>query len=148
MPHAAVVLLAFPCCLGSAFSRYYYILERLSQAQSYVLLINMNETAMVEDLFGALLGAVSEDHSSKVLSHMVSVLAGCLNMADTVEQGLLDRLLSPLVEPQASTHPAARRLAGEVIVTSGDKIKPQLTHFLQVRPPFFGLAWEIHLVIC
>ncbi|GMF20311.1 unnamed protein product [Phytophthora lilii] len=82
----------------------FHVLESLATAKSCLLVVGLDftieedEPNMMVQLFQTLFDTITEEHSGKIENLMLSIMVACIEESDSVEQPLLDVILSPLVD--------------------------------------------------
>ena len=95
---------------GASYHRYVYILERLAETKSFVLLPDGADD-LVAQTFEALFKAAQPEHGKRVEKHMLDVLSTCIENEESIAQEVTDRVLGNLVEPTKTERPAAYKHA-------------------------------------
>lgn len=67
---------------------------------------------------------VNDEHSVKVKSFMLDILAPLITESDSISNDLLDILLSNIIEPIKTQKKNAGALARELIIKTSDSLQP------------------------
>eukprot|EP01116_Phalansterium_solitarium_P023557 TRINITY_DN8317_c0_g1_i2.p1 TRINITY_DN8317_c0_g1~~TRINITY_DN8317_c0_g1_i2.p1 ORF type:complete len:1300 (+),score=396.34 TRINITY_DN8317_c0_g1_i2:66-3965(+) len=111
------------------FGRYFYLLERLAVVKAFVLLVELDD-ALVTELFAMFFSIISTEHSAAIRTHVLDIMASCIDEADAVSTALLDVLLGNLLPPAKLENAAAYRLAQNVIFRCAARLQAPIAALL------------------
>lgn len=108
-----------------AFKRYFYLLENLAYVKSFNMCFELADSQEIFcSLFTLMFRIVNDEHSVKVKSFMLDILAPLITESDSISNDLLDILLSNIIEPIKTQKKNAGALARELIIKTSDSLQP------------------------
>ncbi|KAK4304004.1 hypothetical protein Pmani_024024 [Petrolisthes manimaculis] len=113
------------------FKHYFYLLEKLTYAQSFNLCFELEDC---QEIFYKLFKLMFNVVNGKVKSYVLEILCTLINENDEVSEDILDIILSNLLEPAKSQRPMTYALAKELIVICSNSLEPyiqKLDHILK-----------------
>ncbi|ETN63105.1 androgen induced inhibitor of proliferation (as3) / pds5 [Anopheles darlingi] len=143
-----------------AFKRYFYLLENLAYVKSFNMCFELEDCQEVFcTLFSLMFKIVNDEHSPKVKSFMLDVLAPLITESDSVSYDLLDLLYINIVEPLKTQKRNAYELAKELIAKTSDTLESYTQAFFnqilildkfdkqyQVMPKIYDVIYELNVI--
>jgi sister chromatid cohesion protein PDS5 len=102
-------------------SKIFYILNNLSTVKSCSIIVYLADQGVggaydrLKEFFEALVSSIRTEHSDAVAGHIGSILQSIIEESESLDQELLDVLLSPLLPSAKQENPAAFNLVQSVL---------------------------------
>lgn len=102
-------------------SKIFYILNNLSTVKSCSIIVYLTDQGVegandrLKEFFEALISSIRTEHSDAVAGHIGSILQSLIEESESLDQELLDVLLSPLLPSAKQENPAAFNLVQSVL---------------------------------
>uniref|UniRef100_A0A182WEA9 Uncharacterized protein n=1 Tax=Anopheles minimus TaxID=112268 RepID=A0A182WEA9_9DIPT len=143
-----------------AFKRYFYLLENLAYVKSFNMCFELEDCQEVFcTLFSLMFKIVNDEHSPKVKSFMLDVLAPLITESDSVSYDLLDLIYINIVEPLRTQKRNAYELAKELIIKTSNWLEAYTQAFFnqilildknekqyQVVPKIYDVIYELNVI--
>uniref|UniRef100_A0A182MY81 Uncharacterized protein n=1 Tax=Anopheles dirus TaxID=7168 RepID=A0A182MY81_9DIPT len=143
-----------------AFKRYFYLLENLAYVKSFNMCFELEDCQEVFcTLFSLMFKIVNDEHSPKVKSFMLDVLAPLITESDSVSYDLLDLIYINIVEPLRTQKRNAYELAKELIVKTSNWLEAYTQAFFnqilildknekqyQIVPKIYDVIYELNVI--
>ncbi|XP_053680344.1 sister chromatid cohesion protein PDS5 homolog B [Anopheles nili] len=143
-----------------AFKRYFYLLENLAYVKSFNMCFELEDCQEVFcTLFSLMFKIVNDEHSSKVKSFMLDVLAPLITESDSVSYDLLDLVYINIVEPFRTQKRNAYELAKELIIKTAHWLEAYTQAFFnqilildknekqyQIMPKIYDVIYELNVI--
>uniref|UniRef100_A0A8W7P9N7 Uncharacterized protein n=1 Tax=Anopheles coluzzii TaxID=1518534 RepID=A0A8W7P9N7_ANOCL len=143
-----------------AFKRYFYLLENLAYVKSFNMCFELEDCQEVFcTLFSLMFKIVNDEHSPKVKSFMLDVLAPLITESDSVSYDLLDLIYINIVEPLRTQKRNAYELAKELIIKTSNWLEAYTQAFFnqilildknekqyQIVPKIYDVIYELNVI--
>uniref|UniRef100_A0AAG5DIG4 Uncharacterized protein n=1 Tax=Anopheles atroparvus TaxID=41427 RepID=A0AAG5DIG4_ANOAO len=143
-----------------AFKRYFYLLENLAYVKSFNMCFELEDCQEVFcTLFSLMFKIVNDEHSPKVKTFMLDVLAPLITESDSVSYDLLDLIYINIVEPLRTQKRNAYELAKELIIKTSDTLEAYTQAFFnhilildkfdkqyQILPKIYDVIYELNVI--
>uniref|UniRef100_A0A0D9WPC5 Uncharacterized protein n=1 Tax=Leersia perrieri TaxID=77586 RepID=A0A0D9WPC5_9ORYZ len=115
---------------SQSFDKRVAILETVARYRACVVMLDLECNDLIADMFRSFLEIISENHETKIVSSMQSIMALIIDESEDIEESLLHVLLSALGRKKTGVSMPARKLARHVIEHSAGKLEPYIRKFL------------------
>lgn len=128
---------------GPNFVRHFYLLERLSLVNSFIIILDLPVhicEKLIADAFSCFFSISrvlprAEDgeltaSSTKVQQHMVEIMSLCVSKSDSVPDVVIESLLENLILGQSAEGEASKAMSADVIRKCRQQLQGPITKFL------------------